>query len=195
MALIELIQRMAAATSTPMRLLTFTALAVIAVLFFGCSRQQQAPNQAVPVSAPNSDDEIGWVDADGKFTRLTEYRGHVLVLDFYATWCQPCRRSIPRLMTLQQKYESKGFRIVGLNVGGPDDRVKVAAFAKELKISYPLGFPTKALTDLLLKGDLEIPQTFVFKPDGTMIARYIGNEDTTSDDIDKMIDDLMKSQE
>ena len=186
---------MAASTSTPMRQLALTALAAIAIFFFGCSSQKQTPDRAISVSAPNSDEEIGWVDADGKFTRLTEYRGHVLVLDFYATWCEPCRRSIPRLMAVQQKHEPKGLRLVGLNVGGPDDRVKVAAFAKELQIKYPLSFPTKALTDLLLKGDLEIPQTFVFKPDGQMIARYIGVEDSTNNDIDKLVDDLMKSQE
>jgi hypothetical protein len=89
----------------------------------------------------------------------------------------------------------KGLHIVGLNVGGPDDRVKVAAFARELQIKYPLGFPTKALTDLLLKGDLEIPQTFVFKPDGQQIARYIGIEDSTNDDMDRLIAQLMKDLE
>lgn len=99
------------------------------------------------------------------------------------------------MLATQRKYERKGLHVVGLNVGGPDDRVKVAAFAKELQINYPLGFPTKALTDLLLKGELEIPQTFVFKPDGQQVARYIGSEASTSDDLDRLIDNLMKNQD
>ena len=179
-----------------MRLLTVVGLVILALLISGCSTPTQQPtDRAIPVSAPNSDDEIGWVDADGKFTSLTSTRGKVLVLDFYATYCQPCRKTIPRLMAQQHKYEAKGLQIVGLNVGGPDDRVKIPLFAKELQITYPLGFPTKALTDLLLKGDLEIPQTFVFKRDGQQMARYVGLEDSTSDDVDKLIDELMKEQE
>lgn len=181
-----------------MRLFAITALVTFAILISGCSSSPKPPtsgDQAIPVSAPNSDDEVGWVNADGKVSRLTDYRGKVLLLDFYATWCKPCRKSIPRLLALQQKYESKGLTIVGLNVGGPDDRVGVPAFSKELQIKYELGFPTKTLTDLLLTGDLEIPQTFVFKRDGQQIARYIGNEDSTNDDIDKLVDELMKSQE
>lgn len=178
-----------------MRPLKFLLLAAFASLIVGCSNQMPTIDRAISVSAPVSDGEVGWIDADGKFAGLTEFRGQVLVLDFYATWCEPCRRSIPRLLATQRKYERKSLHVVGLNVGGPDDRVKVAAFAKELQINYPLGFPTKALTDLLLKGELEIPQTFVFKPDGQQVARYIGSEASTSDDLDRLIDNLMKNQD
>ena len=93
---------------------------------------------------------MGWVLNDGKRATLADYQGKVLVLDFYATWCEPCRQSIPRLIALQKSYSSKGLQVVGLNVGGPDDRIKVSNFAKELAIQYPLGFPDQALSDLFL---------------------------------------------
>ncbi|HSS22574.1 MAG TPA: redoxin domain-containing protein [Pyrinomonadaceae bacterium] len=178
-----------------MRLLTVAAPIVLALVISGCTGQQQPTDRATAVSAPNSAAEIGWVDADGKPSQLNDYRGKVVVLDFYATWCQPCRKVIPRLIALQQKYQSKGLQVVGLNVGGPDDRVKVKDFARELQIKYLLGFPTKAATDLLLKGDQEIPQTFIFKPDGQMVARYIGNKAPISDDIEKTVDELMKAEQ
>ena len=181
------------ATFTQMQTLKLAFITTLLILAAACSRQQPQPNNnAVPT--PGTGGEIGWVLEDGKMEHLTDYRGQVLVLDFYATWCAPCRKSIPRLNKLHEKYETQGLRIIGLNVGGADDRVKVPAFAKELQIKYPLAFPTKDLNDLLLKGDLELPQTFIFKPDGQMQARYIGIEDSTSDDIDRLVDQLIKKQ-
>ncbi len=101
-----------------------------------------------------------------------------MVLDLYATWCEPCRRSIPHLIDLHERFEAKGLALVGLNVGGPDDRIKVAGFAAEFRISYPLGFPDKQLTDLLLSDNSSIPQTFVFDRTGQLIKRYIGYDES-----------------
>src|SRR6266850_3298968 len=151
------------------------------------------PNTTLPMPPLKGDNEMGWVLSDGQRARLADYQGNVLVLDFYATWCAPCRKSIPRLNALQQNFGSRGVNIVGLNVGGPDDRIKVAAFAKELDIRYPLGFPDQTLTDLFLSDNQEIPQTFVFGPDGELRARFIGYHDSTGDDIEKMIGELITS--
>jgi thiol-disulfide isomerase/thioredoxin len=131
--------------------------------------------------------QMGWIDANNKRSRLLEYRGKVLVLDFYATWCEPCRQSIPRLNGLQKQYGSKGVQVVGLNVGGPDDRIKVNEFAKELDIQYPLGFPDRALTDVFLADDQTIPQTFIFAREGELIKRFIGYEGDTSAEIERTI--------
>ncbi len=168
-----------------------SAIIALGICCSACVHLKSPADSAFSVATPNVA-EIGWINSDGKFIALNEYRGRVLVLDFYATWCEPCRQSIPRLIALQQKYESQGLRVVGLNVGGPDDRIKVPAFAAELQIKYPLGFPTKALTDSLLTGDLKLPQTFVFGPDGQLNARYFGGAGSTSDDIDKMIEERLK---
>ena len=130
---------------------------------------------------------MGWIDTNGERARLTDYRGRVLVVDFYATWCEPCRQSIPRLNELQKQYGAEGVAIVGLNVGGPDDRIKVGDFARELVIQYPLGFPDKALTDLFLSDDQTIPQTFVFAREGRLAKRFVGYDATTSADLEAVI--------
>ena len=130
---------------------------------------------------------MGWVETNSQRSRLSDYRGKVLVLDFYATWCEPCRQSIPRLNGLQEQYGPAGVQVVGLNVGGPDDRIKVSAFAQEMKIQYPLGFPDKALTDLFLSDDQTIPQTFVFARDGALLKRFVGYDATTSADLETVI--------
>jgi cytochrome c biogenesis protein CcmG/thiol:disulfide interchange protein DsbE len=145
------------------------------------------PNTTYPMPPLSSSAEMGWVETNNQRSRMSNYRGKVLVLDFYATWCEPCRQSIPRLNGLQQQYGPEGVQVVGLNVGGPDDRIKVNAFAQDMKIQYPLGFPDRALTDLFLSGDQTIPQTFVFARDGTLLKRFIGYDPTTSADLETVI--------
>jgi thiol-disulfide isomerase/thioredoxin len=131
---------------------------------------------------------MGWVLSDGKRVTMGDYQGKVLVLDFYATWCVPCRQSIPRLIALQTKHRAEGFQIVGLNVGGPDDRIKVADFAREVGIQYSLGFPDRSLVDLFLSDDQTIPQTFLFDRHGQLSKRFIGYEASTATELTKAIE-------
>ncbi|HKR59443.1 MAG TPA: TlpA disulfide reductase family protein [Pyrinomonadaceae bacterium] len=141
----------------------------------------------MPPLSSNASAELGWTLADGKRATIAEQRGKVVVLDLYATWCEPCRQSIPHLISLHERYQEKGLVLVGLNVGGPDDRVKVPDFAAQLRISYPLGFPDKSLTDLLLSDNNRIPQTFVFDRDGLLVKRYIGYDESIPGQLEQLI--------
>jgi thiol-disulfide isomerase/thioredoxin len=152
------------------------------------------PNTTFPMPPLEARSEMGWVLSDGKRATLADYQGNVLVLDFYATWCAPCRKSIPRLIALHENYGPRGVKIVGLNVGGADDRIKVSDFAQELSIRYPLGFPDQALTDLFLSDDQTIPQTFIFDRDGQLIRRFIGYDESTGVGLEKVISDAVNKQ-
>jgi thiol-disulfide isomerase/thioredoxin len=134
-----------------------------------------------------ADSEMGWLAADGQRHKLADYQGKLLVIDFYATWCEPCRESIPHLVTLQNQLGARGVQIIGLNVGGADDRVKVAQFARDLGVNYPLGFPDKTLTDFFLSDDQTIPQTFVFDRQGQLIKRLIGYQKSSGVELEKAI--------
>jgi thiol-disulfide isomerase/thioredoxin len=153
------------------------------------------PVTSLPMPPLYARGELGWVLNDGKRVTLAEYRGKVLALDFYATWCLPCRQSIPRLSSLRKNYGLEGLEVVGLNVGGPDDRIKVPDFAKELNIQYPLGFPDKALTDLFLSDNQTIPQTFIFTRGGRLVKRFIGYEEATGSELDKVITETVKARD
>jgi cytochrome c biogenesis protein CcmG, thiol:disulfide interchange protein DsbE len=118
--------------------------------------------------------DLGWQLADGQRNLISQYKGSVLILDFYATWCLPCRKSIPELVELQRNYRDQGLSVVGLNVGGPEDWPKVAEFARELKIQYTLAVPDSELSGFLLSSSQEIPQTFVFDRQGNLVKRLIG---------------------
>ena len=176
--------------------------ALLVLCFFGACSQPGAnnseptpvlsehPSTAFPIPPANSEGSsvaASWTLADGKRVSLAEQRGKVLVLDFYATWCEPCRQSIPHLINLHERYNARGLELVGLNVGGADDRVKVASFAAEFHISYPLGFPDKSLTDLFLSDDKTIPQTFVFDREGRLLKRYIGYDQSMPQQLEELI--------
>ena len=191
------------------RLLVLAAVAVTLMAGSACTNEKPTektdreatpvlsgpPGTAFPMPPLDAHAELGWVLNDGRRAMLADYHGKVLVLDFYATWCVPCRHSIPRLSALRENYGLKGLQIVGLNVGGPDDRIKVADFAKELNIQYPLGFPDKALTDLFLSDNQTIPQTFVFRRDGRLIKRFIGYEEATGTELEKVVGVAVNSKQ
>jgi len=131
---------------------------------------------------------MGWESADGKRSIFSEYKGKVLVLDFYATWCIPCRDSVPHLIGLQKKYEDQGLVVVGLNVGGPGDDQKVPEFARDFGIQYALAEPDDDLVTFLLGDNDGIPQTFVFDRQGQLIERFLGFGPETGEHLDAAVE-------
>lgn len=141
---------------------------------------QSAPRTAYPMpptetkaAAESNRTPHGWTLLDNSHQKLANYTGQVVVLDFYATWCQPCREEVPHLVQLQKQYEARGLRVIGLNVGGADDRDKVPGFVKEFGIPYQLGYPDEQMVDLYFSDDDRIPQTYVFDRTGTLVKRFV----------------------
>jgi len=129
-----------------------------------------------PLKAANS--ELGWTVANTQHVRLLDSKDKLVVLDFYATWCEPCRASIPHLIDLHRRYGPKGVEVVGLNVGGPEDYEKVPTFAREFHIPYQLGIPDPELENLYLSDDPSIPQTFLLDHNGVIVKRFIGYDES-----------------
>lgn len=140
-----------------------------------------------PLKTGESTAGMGWALADGQRAKVSDYRGKVLVLDFYATWCAPCRQSVPHLVQLQRRSGPQGLQVVGLNVGGEDDQLSVASFASEFAIQYPLGIPDKPLTDFFLSDNDSIPQTFVFNRNGELVKRFIGYGAAMPEELEQVI--------
>ena len=129
----------------------------------------------------------GWTIDNNRAAKLSDYKGKVVVLDFYATWCEPCRAETPRLVQLQKDYGPGGLQVIGLNVGGENDRAHVPGFAKEFGIEYPLGFPDDSLVDQYLTENQEIPQAFVFDRNGELVKRFVGYSSTSGGELERII--------
>jgi len=136
----------------------------------------------------------GWTLLDGRRSTFEDFRGRVLVLDFYATYCPPCREEIPHLNALQRRFGADGLQVVGLNVGGPEDRAKVPDFVKELKIAYPLGNPDDSLTDIFFADETAIPQTYVFDRRGRLVRRFVGYDPSVPAQLEKAIQEAVSSE-
>ncbi|HEX5884408.1 MAG TPA: TlpA disulfide reductase family protein [Pyrinomonadaceae bacterium] len=145
-----------------------------------------------PVKATSLAD-MGWELADGSRSVVSEHKGKVLVLDFYATWCVPCRDSIPHLVSLQKKFAEQGLTVVGLNVGGSGDNEKVPAFAKEFGIQYALAQPGEDLISFLLSDSDAIPQTFVFDRQGKLVERFIGYDAAVGERLERVIEKTVQT--
>lgn len=129
----------------------------------------------------------GWTLDNNQRAQLADYKGKVVVLDFYATWCEPCRAETPRLVELQKQYAAQGLQIIGLNVGGENDREQVPAYAKQFGIQYPLAFPDEELADSYLSDNQNIPQAFVFDRSGKMVKRFVGYSDNSGIELEQVV--------
>jgi len=119
--------------------------------------------------------------------QLADYKGKVVLLDFYATWCDPCRKEAPHLVALHRQYEAKGLQVIGLNVGGEDDHAQVPAFAKEFGIQFPLAIPDGEFVEEYLGMDQRIPQRIVLDRQGKIVKHFVGYSELSSEELDRII--------
>jgi len=108
---------------------------------------------------------------DGSELRLSSLRGKVVLLDFWATWCEPCREEIPHFVKLQQKYGSQGLQIVGVSMDDTVDPVR--PFAEKFQINYPVVMGNASIGELY-GGVLGLPIAFMIGRDGRIGRKHIG---------------------
>jgi thiol-disulfide isomerase/thioredoxin len=133
----------------------------------------------------------GWTQLDGRRVSLEDLRGQVVVLDFWATYCPPCREEIPHLVRLQREFGPKGFKVIGLNVGGPDDRPKVPEFVKLYGIQYQLAEPDDETTRLFLADNSAIPQTFVLDRRGRLVRHFVGYDSEVASELEAAVEQAL----
>ncbi|MGE0131368.1 MAG: TlpA disulfide reductase family protein [Blastocatellales bacterium] len=116
----------------------------------------------------------------GKF-KLSDYRGKVLVVDFWATYCPPCVRQVPQLAKLSRDYRERGLEVVGLTADDKADQEQVVKFLKNAGADYTVGYDNQWISSAFLKGTEDetgappIPQLFVISRDGRVVEHLIGD--------------------
>ncbi|MFN6145699.1 MAG: redoxin family protein [Planctomycetota bacterium] len=113
---------------------------------------------------------IGLPDTDGKVIDLAAYKGKVVLVDFWATWCGPCIAELPNVIAAYDKYHAQGFEIVGISLD--EDRAKLDAFVKARKITWRQHFDGKGWQNEAAQawGIQSIPATFLIGADGKIVA-------------------------
>lgn len=147
----------------------------------------------LPLPTTKNIENLGWETFAGEDKKLSEFKGKVLVLDFWATYCPPCLEEIPHLNSLQTKY-GENIQIVGLHVGGDEDRLKVPEYVEKLKINYQLGYPEEELSSILFAGENAIPQTFVFNRQGKLVKKIVGFDEIEKVNLDDAIEQVINER-
>jgi len=133
----------------------------------------------LPAPAPGSRDSgpllaVSLPDVDGHPQSLAQWRGRLLVVNFWATWCAPCREEMPMFVAAQAAHGAKGLQFVGIAV---DDAVKVRQFAKEIGLNYPAligGYGAMELSKTLGNSVMALPFTIVIDPQGGVVLTQLG---------------------
>ncbi|MFN0124610.1 MAG: TlpA family protein disulfide reductase [Blastocatellia bacterium] len=130
---------------------------------------------------------------EGGNFRLADLKGKVLIVDFWATWCPPCRAQAPKLAALRAKYQDKGVEVIGINLDPQKNNAEVRQFIKEAGMNYPVGQGSRSFSDAFLNGseddtgDAPIPQLFVFARDGRLVEHLVGNRPEYEAALEKII--------
>jgi peroxiredoxin len=160
-----------------------TVAAAVAMWPLACSQERIADKPADP-NAPVAKLDYTLKDPSGRDVKLADFKGKPLVINFWATWCGPCKLEIPELIDLAAKYKSQGLTVVGISIDdAPEDLVK---FVAENHMTYPV-LVGSGHDDMLdnFEATFAVPITWFVRADGTIAGKHSGI--ATTDEFEKQI--------
>jgi peroxiredoxin len=139
---------------------------LLVLLLWGCT--SQADNNQLPGRAP----QFALKDLEGHTLRLEDLRGKVVLLNFFATWCAPCRREIPDLEQLYRRFSGQGLQIVGISLDMEGASV-LKPFVQHYEITYPVAVGTREVV-VAYGGISGIPNSFLIDRTGRVAKHFVG---------------------
>src|SRR5277367_3638025 len=148
------------------------AVAIALMLYFGFHMARRSAPPRAPNGINASAPDFTLQSLDGKNMRLSDFRGKAVLLNFWATWCGPCRIEMPWFVDLQNQYGAQGLQIVGVAM---DDSSKddIAKFVKDMGVNYPILIGKDSVGDQY-GGVPALPQSFLIARDGKIVDKIVG---------------------
>ena len=153
--------------------LVVVAFVVALMLYVGLHMARRSGRLSTPrITRSTVAPDFSLESLEGKTMRLSDFRGKAVLLNFWATWCGPCKIEMPWFVELQQKYGSQGLQVVGVAM---DDASKedIAKFAKDMGVNYPVLIGKEAVGDSY-GGIPALPETFFIGRDGKVVDKILG---------------------
>jgi len=153
--------------------LVVVAFVVALMLYFGYHKARRSGGSlATRLTQSSPAPDFSLESLDGKTTRLSDFRGKAVLLNFWATWCGPCKIEMPWFVDFQKQYGSQGLQIVGVAM---DDASKedIGKFARDMGVNYPILIGKEAVGDQY-GGIPGLPETFLIARDGKIVDKIIG---------------------
>jgi thiol-disulfide isomerase/thioredoxin len=150
-----------------------TTLLIFAALLASLGASAHAADDVCNVTRRKVNLNFTVKDINGKDVRLSRYKGQVVLVNFWATWCGPCRREIPSLMTLYRDYKDRGFVVLGVSV---DKEVRlVKPYARTMKMNYPvlIGAGREEFGEAF-GPFIGFPTSVILERDGTVCVKHVG---------------------
>ncbi len=128
---------------------------------------------------------------EGQEITLASLKGKVVLLDFWATWCAPCRESIPQLVNLHKNYQKKGLQVIGMSVDRGEAEV-VRRFSMSMDIPYPILLTSEEVTHTF--GVTALPTTFLIDKEGKIQEKWIGFNSKIAKEMGAKIGELISEK-
>lgn len=153
----------------------------------------QSPAEREAANAVGREVELALKDLSGAEQRLSSLKGRIVVLNFWATYCVPCRKEMPDLAAIQNEYAALGVQVLGASADAPEERAKVLQFVKETKINFPVWTGATAADMLRFGLGTALPGTVVVGRDGKIVRVISGVVNQA--DLKKQIDAMLVNVE
>ena len=157
------------------------------LLLAGCSGGPPRSSVAVGKEAP----DFTLVNMQGERVSLSDYRGQVVVINFWATWCPPCREEKPTMESLYQQFKNDGLVFLAVNVEADGHQV-VSQYLLRQSYTFPILLDGKAEVQGLY-GVFRYPESYIIDRDGTVVEHIIGSRDWMQNPTYRMIESLLKN--
>jgi cytochrome c biogenesis protein CcmG, thiol:disulfide interchange protein DsbE len=168
-------------------------LAIVAAIAYGATRYLRKELFPVELGTKAPDFTAFTLDSVPREKHLSDYRGQVLMINVWATWCLPCRVEMPSIEALNKSYAQKGLKIVAVSIDDPGTDAGIRAFIKQYGLSFEvLHDPKGAISDLYdVTG---YPETFIVGKDGVIRKKLMSATDWNSPDARALMDRLLSEQ-